>query len=92
MEACAEQVSDVEQAFWAPFFLLGEDPGWGQILHSAVRCWKGFHVKRCQDNGIDMVLFSFKLKILNIPEDSANDLQERVVRNFAEIFQGMEDR
>lgn len=92
MEACAEQVSDVEQAFWAPFFMLGKDSSWGQILYSAVRCREGFHVKRCQDNGIDVALSSPKLKILNIPEDSANDLQERVVRKFEEIFQGTEDR
>ena len=31
-------------------------------------------MKGCQDDGIDLALLSRKLKILNSPEDSANDL------------------
>lgn len=52
-----------------------EGSGWGGKMYNTVLYWKGFHMKRYQDNGIDLALFSPKLKILNTPEDSVNDLR-----------------
>lgn len=67
------KIANIRQAVQAPFFMLGEGPGWGGVIYTVVRYWKGFRMKRGWDNGIDLALFSPTLKILNNPEDSAND-------------------
>lgn len=76
----------------------------GSILRAGRGPWLGpdnlqcgsvlerFPYEKMQDRGIDLALLCPGLKLLNIPEDSANDLQKGGIRNFEEIFQCTEDR